>query len=191
MSTMRRAQVEYGPGVKPSPNGKGHTGIYLTVEDRITTSLFTFTPELRARLVRALGIEADRILMRAKTALAGHGTGRLAGSVRRNVKAIGDIAVRATVTAGGRKGAEHAHLFEKGFSGTETVRQHLRRSRNMAAGWHAPMRATMHGVKEYRRAVTYKPHRYMEQALDAQQSSVLSAVNVAIGETAQAVGVGP
>ncbi len=103
--------------------------VYVENVDKVTTQLWSFTPQVMVNLKAAMLAVANRIAARERASLGAHSrTGRMAGSVKTKVQAWRDVSVSAVVTVGGGKrgGAPYAHLFERGFTGVESVKAHFR-----------------------------------------------------------------
>jgi hypothetical protein len=149
-------------------------GIYVQVFERITTPLLGFSGSVQDRLERALQGEGLAIGREAGSAMAAHAkSGRMLGSLKVRTKRY-KLSVWTSVSMGGTRSSRHAHLFERGYDGVETVRAHERVSRF----------GNKFTVKDYRRQVSYKPHLPLEHGLDRRRSSVRAAVMRAIGEAA-------
>lgn len=153
--------------------------VYVTVEEKVSTTLLAFPGDTVEELKAVLGAEGETIARQTRTALGAHGRGRLAGSVKVATRAYRNLSVSTTVTYGGTRTTRHGHLFERGFEGIETVRGHESTSR-FGNRFH---------VREYRRSVVYRPHRSMEGALDSRRSSIRARVLAAVGQTAEKKGL--
>lgn len=149
--------------------------VYVMVEEKVSTDLFTFTDAVVERLVTTLDSVGQSIATAARSSMSAHGkSGHLAGSVKVKTKVFGKkTSVWSAISAGGTKTSAYAHLFEKGFSGQEKVRAHQRVTRSIVAS-----------VGQYDRSVTYPAHPYLENALNARRTSAREAVLAAISDAA-------
>jgi hypothetical protein len=156
--------------------------VYLTVEESVSTDLFTFSDAVKQRLLAQFGAIGKEIHAEAGGLVGGHGKGQLARSIRDRVKAYGTgshEAVVATVWMGGKKTSRHAHAFEKGFGGAEKVRAHYRHSKF----------GTGFNVTEYQRNIKLRAHPYLEIAVTKRRSRAIAAVLTAIRGAAEEKGL--
>jgi len=103
-------------------------------------------------------------------------TGTLRASLAAGLSQAGGIA--ATVTAS----APYAAFQEYGFSGSETVRAHLRRQ-SQAFG--KPIRPVDVAVRTYSRLVNYPAHSYLRSALAELSHDINSGIAAAVAEALQ------
>lgn len=158
--------------------------VFVENEDRVLTALWAFPPEVVERLKIMLHGVAARIAARERDALSGHSkSGRQASSVRVKVSAFRDVSVTATVTVGGKRTAPHAHLFEEGFVGTETIRAHTRKKSSARRANGARVFGSF-DVRSYERSVRYRKHGYLNAAKEAERAATLEAVAYAVGSAA-------
>lgn len=168
--------------------------VYVENVDRVTTQLYSFTPQVVVDLKAAMLGIAQRIAQRERSSLAAHSkTGKMAGSVRTKVTAFRDLSVDAVVTVGGRRSAPYANLFERGFSGSESVRAHQRSASRGVGGADLGVAQLMSGpmrqfsVRAYERSVVYKPRGYLNAAKEAERSQTLSAIAAAVSTSVDKV----
>lgn len=103
-------------------------------------------------------------------------TGALRASLAAGLAQAGGIA--ATVTAS----APYAAFQEYGFSGSETVRAHLRRQ-SQAFG--KPIRPVDVAVRTYSRQVNYPAHSYLRSALAELKPEINAGIGAAVAEALQ------
>ena len=165
---------------------------YRVDTKRVTTQLFHFTEATVERLRQELeAVAASKIVPAIRASWAGHtkrGDMERSLKVRTRVHGIvgagafgkGGTSVVTTISAGGTRNAEHAHLFERGFAGTIDVPAH-----NRAGG-----DGIVVHVEAYQRNVTYAAHDYMRQALDGGESATRAGIERALGQAVQEAGLG-
>lgn len=176
---------------------------YRVDTKRVTTQLFHFTEATVERLRQELeAVATSKIVPAIRASWAGHtkrGDMERSLKVRARVHGIvgsgafgkGGTSVVTTISAGGTRNAEHAHLFERGFTGTIDVPAHTRDApegvgvgnEQRAAGIRVPVQA-------YQRNVTYAAHDYMRQALDGGESATRAGIERALGQAVQEAGLG-
>lgn len=156
--------------------------VYVTIEDRVSSSLLSFSAAVRDRLISVLTAESERLGTVARTQVSGHGTGKLAQSVKATkARAFRDVSVSAGVKMGGGRSTRHGHLFEHGFSGPEDVKAHRRKS----------LLGNQFDVRAYRRTVNYRAHGPLRGALNKRRDAIHQAVLDAISGAAQEKGLAP
>lgn len=154
--------------------------VYVVVEERVSTRLLAFPEAAAQRIAYALQAEGENVAKAARAAVGAHGRGKLAASVKVKTKTYRDVAVWTSISMGGTRATRHGHLYERGFSGTETVPAHDSRSRF----------GKVFTVKDYRRTVSYVPHLSLEHSLDGRRAAIRARVLSATGEAAEIVGLG-
>jgi hypothetical protein len=126
-------------------------------------------PKAEAASAAASADIADRLLALAQDNLSGEVLNARTGALRRSLRASVDLSagILATVTAD----TPYAAFQEYGFTGTETVRAHLRRQTKAFGRAIRPVEAQ---VKAYSRRVDYPAHSYLRSALAALAPDIAS-----------------
>lgn len=154
-------------------------GVYVQVFERVSTPLFALTDAVAERLEHGLQDEGMEIARAAAVEMAPHSkSGELLGSLKVRTRRYRS-SVWTAIAMGGTRSTRYGHLFERGFSGAESVPTHQSRSRF----------GTVFTVQDYRRTVTYAPHRSLQGSLDGRRAAVRARVLLATGQGAGDVGL--
>ena len=143
---------------------------------------------VRDRLA-ALPDKADSALSAAATDLLDRLRDRVDGNLSGGVLNARTGALRASLAAGLTRGdsvaatvsvsAPYAAFQEYGFSGSESVRAHLRLQ---AQAFGKPIRPVEVQVQAYSRQVDYPAHSYLRSALAALSSDIGDGISAAVAE---------
>jgi len=128
---------------------------------------------LRTAAADLIGRLRDRVDANLSGGVLNARTGTLRASLAVNLDQGGGIA--ATVTAS----APYAAFQEYGFSGTESVRAHLR-LQSQAFG--KPIRPVEAPVRAYSRQVDYPAHSYLRSALADLSAEIFDGIDAAVAE---------
>jgi hypothetical protein len=128
--------------------------------DAVTAWLASLGPKAEAATADAANELTQRLLDLADTKLSGEVLNTRSGALRASLRAAIDLtgSVLATITAD----TPYAAYQEYGFTGTESVRAHLRRQ-TQAFG--RPITPTEARVRAYSRQVDFPAHSYLRAAL--------------------------
>lgn len=153
--------------------------VYVENADRVVSRLQAFTPYVVDQLKVMMAGVASRIKASEQESLAAHSkTGRQSASVKTRVTTFKDQSVTATVSVGGKR-APGAHLFERGFQGSESVRAHSRKKNvRLKSGGRL---IGKFDVRAYERKVSYRAHLYLDRAKESQRPATREAIAYAIG----------
>jgi len=95
--------------------------------------------------------------------LSGQVLHRRSGLLSRSIHGVVEVSGQTVVGRVGSRGVEYAAYHEFGFTGTETVREHLR---TITKAWGRPLDEPLTvTVHEYERQVDYPPHSFLRSAL--------------------------
>jgi phage gpG-like protein len=143
----------------------------------LTAWLQSLGPTAEAAAAIAASDLADRLLAIADRNLSGEVLNTRTGALRASLAASVDPGanLRATVTAS----APYAAFQEYGFTGTETVRAHLRQQTQAFGRATAPVTAQ---VRAHDRRVDYPAHSYLRSALAELAPNIAATLQAATAE---------
>ncbi|HWK45125.1 MAG TPA: HK97 gp10 family phage protein [Stellaceae bacterium] len=159
------------------------TGVVIG-DDRIAALLNGFSDEVQAGLGRVmlrLALTLQRKIVDEKLSgqVLGIRSGRLRGSISAELHQDGQ-----SITATVGSDASYAAFQEYGFSGSETVRAHLRTIRQ---AFGRPIREKQILVRPYIRRVDYPAHSFLRSALADLQPDFAAALEASLAEAARGI----